>query len=450
MLQAAVATRVSTHFQRALIFGVLILAFALGIMNAQVLTGTLTVTVTDASAASVPGATVIVNETETGREYKGTTDSQGTATFTNLGNGMYKVTVEHSGFAKSEVDKVSVFTSQSTPLAVKMEVAHTGTEVVVQAEATTVQTDSVELKNVVDRAALADMPLPTRNPLDLVKSFAGIMTPNTTSVTGGDAFVHGLRGNTTNLTQDGINVQDDTVKTSAFFAISAPVADTIGEFNVTVGGGGADAGFGSAQVSMVTQRGSNDLHGSVYWFQRTSYLNANTWFNNAAKVPTPFQLQNHIGATIGGPWYIPKIYHGRNKTFFFFAYEAYREPRASPTVRTVMTTSAEQGLFTYTPTTGGAPMTVNLLNLGPSGPLGSSPWLMRPPWACIKRSSRSRAISTPGATAATSAISAVFPSTSPASTTRTVTRCASIIRSRRRTTSSLSGTARISTLRRTS
>ena len=78
--------------------------------------------------------------------------------------------------------------------------------------------------------------------------------------------MHGLRGNTTNLTQDGINVQDNTVKTSAFFALSSPVVDTIGEFNVTVGGVGADAGFGSAQVSMVTQRGSNDLHGSVYWY----------------------------------------------------------------------------------------------------------------------------------------------------------------------------------------
>ena len=90
-------------------------------------------------------------------------------------------------------------------------------------------------------------------------------------------------------------------------------------------------------------------------------------------VPTPFQLQNHIGATIGGPWYIPKVYHGRNKTFFFFAYEAYREPRSSPTVRTVMTSSAEQGLFTYTPTTGGGPMTANLLNLGTIGTTGIKP-----------------------------------------------------------------------------
>ena len=106
------------------------------------------------------------------------------------------------------------------------------------------------------------------------------MTPNITSVTGGDAFVHGLRGNDTNITQDGINVQDSTVKTSAFFTLSSPVADTIEEINVSVGGIGTDGGFGAAQVSMVTKKGTNQYHGTLYWYQRTSFLNANTWFNN--------------------------------------------------------------------------------------------------------------------------------------------------------------------------
>ena len=179
----------------------------------------------------------------------------------------------------------------------KLEIATTGTEVVVQAEQSAVQVESVELKNSVDRKQLDIMPLPTRNPLDLVKTFSGILTPNITSVTGGDAFVHGLRGNTTDLSQDGINVQDNTVKTSAFFAISAPVADSIGEINITVGGVGVDAGFGSAQVSMVTQRGSNQYHGSAYWFQRNSFLNANTWFNNDTGVARPFQLQNRLGSS---------------------------------------------------------------------------------------------------------------------------------------------------------
>ena len=347
-------------------------AFALNVApvaHAQVLTGTLTGTVTDPTDAVVPNAIVVATDVGSGRKYTEKTNAVGVYTFTNLPNSTYKVVVDSQGFSKTEVDNVRIDVSQTAHINVKLEIAKTGSEVVVQAEQTAVQSDSAELKNTVDSAQLGSLPLPTRNPLDLVKTFAGILTPNTTAVTGGDAFVHGLRGNDANLTQDGINVQDSTVKTSAFFAISAPVADTIEEINVSVGGIGTDGGFGAAQVSMVTKKGTNDYHGTLYWYQRTSFLNANTWFNNDTGVKRPFQLQNHIGTTVGGPASIPKLYNGKNKTFFFFGYEAYREPRAQPRERTVMTPSAEQGLFTYTPS-GGSPTTVNLLNIGTIGNSG--------------------------------------------------------------------------------
>ncbi len=341
---------------------------------AQILTGTLTGTVTDSTDAVVPNAQLTATEVNSGLVFKDKTNSNGEYTFAALPNGIYRLEVDFPGFAKTEVKAVRVDVSQTARINVKMEVARTGTEVVVEAQQTALQADSAELKSSVEAIQLDTIPLPTRNPLDLVKMFAGIMTPNAGSgITGGDAFVHGLRGNDTNLTQDGINVQDNFVKTSAFFAISAPVADTIEEINVSVGGIGTDGGFGAAQVSMVTKKGTNQYHGTLYWYQRTSFLNANTWFNNDTGVKRPFQLQNHIGATVGGPASIPKLYNAKNKTFFFFAYEAYREPRASPTERTVETPSAEQGLFTYTPTTGGGPVTVNLLNIGTIGTTGIKP-----------------------------------------------------------------------------
>jgi hypothetical protein len=342
---------------------------------AQILTGSLTGTVTDASDAVVPNAPLTLTDIGTGLVYKEKSDAAGVYTFLNLPTGTYRLVAEVTGFSKTEIDGIHIDVSITARIPVKLAVARTGTEVVVEAQQTTVQSDSAELKSTVDSVQLDKMPLPTRNPLDLVKSFAGILTPNTTSVTGGDAFVHGLRGADTNLTQDGINVQDSTVKTSAFFAISSPVADTIEEINVSVGGIGTDGGFGAAQVSMVTKRGNNEYHGSAYWYQRTDALNANTWFNNFAGQPRPFQLQNRIGATVGGPASIPKLYNAKNKTFFFFSYQAYREPRASPTTRTVMDPGAEQGLFTYTPTTGGGPTTVNLLNVGTIGTTGIKPVL---------------------------------------------------------------------------
>jgi len=356
----------------ALIFTFIVLLLP-ACASAQVLTGTLTGTVTDSTDAVVPNAEITATELGTGSVHKEKTDQSGVYAINGLSNGMYKVTVEFPGFSKTEVNHVEIFVSQTSRVNVKLEIAKTGTEVLVEAQQSAVQSDSAELKNTVTSAALDSIPLPTRNPLDLVKMFAGINTPNGgVGMTGGDSFVHGLRGADTNITQDGVNVQDSTVKTSAFFTLSSPVADTIEEINVSVGGIGTDGGFGAAQVSMVTKRGRNDYHGSVYWYQRTSFLNANTWFNNATGVATPFQLQNHIGATIGGPASIPKLYNGKNKTFFFFAYEAYREPRSSPTSRTVETPSAEQGLFTYTPA-GGSPTTVNLLNIGTIGTTGQKP-----------------------------------------------------------------------------
>ena len=373
MIQSA-SSRTSFFTGRlsALFLALIVLIFA-GSASAQVLTGTLTGTVTDSTDAVVPNAAVTVTSLTNGNVFKERTDATGIYVVNTLPNGFYKIEVEFPGFARTEIERVEVFVSQTSRANLKLQIARTGTEVVVEAQQTSLQADSAELKSSVESVQLDTIPLPTRNPLDLVKMFSGIMTPNNASGTAGDAFVHGLRGNDTNLTQDGINVQDNTVKTSAFFALSAPIADTIEEINVSVGGIGTDGGFGAAQVSMVTKKGTNQYHGTVYWYQRTSFLNANTWFNNDTGVKRPFQLQNHIGATIGGPASIPKLYNGKNKTFFFFAYEAYREPRAQPRERTVETPSAEQGLFTYTPTTGGGPVTVNLLNVGTIGNTGIKP-----------------------------------------------------------------------------
>src|SRR5260370_41459882 len=144
-----------------------------------------------------------------------------------------------------------------------MEPATAGTEVVVTADQSVVDTASAELKSSVNREEILNLPLPTRNPFDLVRGMPGVAAPTASGI--GDSFVHGLRGNSTNLTQDGINVADNFVKTSSFFAISAPTVDTVGEFNVSIGGIGVDSGFGAAPVNIVTPRGPNDFHGSAHW-----------------------------------------------------------------------------------------------------------------------------------------------------------------------------------------
>lgn len=337
-----------------------------GSAQGQVLTGKITGTVTDPTSAVIPGANAIAMDLATSHEYKAITDNNGMFVIDQVPYGFYRVTVQATGFTPAVMQRVQVNVSQLSHVNVKLEVASVGTEVRVSAEQVVVQTETVEIKNSIDRKQVLELPLPTRNPLDLINGMAGIVKPGNTS----DSFVHGLRGNATNITQDGVNVADNTVKTSSFFAHTGPTVDTVGEFTVSVAGQGTDSGFGAAQVNIVTQRGADSLHGSLFWFQRTNYLNANTWFNNATNVPRPFQLQNRIGYGVGGPILVPKIYNGKHKTWFFNAFEAFREPVSRGRTRLVLSDAARLGNFTYRRPDNGQLTTVNLLNIGT---IGTSP-----------------------------------------------------------------------------
>jgi hypothetical protein len=355
----------------AVAVSIFLLLFMAAAANAQVLHGTLTGTVTDQSGAVMPGVKVTAVDNATGKAFTTTTDSTGSYSISGMPYGNYKVTYEAEGFAKSTADaKIEV--GQIAKISPKLQVAAVGTEVVVQADQSAVQTTTSELKASVDRRQILELPLPTRNPLDLVRTMAGIAAPTSSGIA--DVFVNGLRGNSTNLTQDGINMADNFVKTSGFFSISAPTVDAVGEFSVSIAGQGRDSGFGAAQVAMTTQRGSNNFHGSIFWFQRTNALNANTFFNNSNNVARPFQLQNRIGFNMRAPAYIPGIYDGRNKTWWFFNYEAFREPLSRSRTRTVLSPAARTGSYSWVVTctaatcpVGITPGQVNTINLITSG-----------------------------------------------------------------------------------
>lgn len=340
----------------------LVLCLCIGTVQAQILSGTLSGTVYDPQGGAIPGASIKATDKATGRVYEAKTGDNGSFSITNLPNSDYEVVIEAAGFAKLIISKVTIQVSQTAQIAPKMEIAAGKETVTVVDSAVLVNTETAELKFTITRAQILQLPLPTRNPLDLVRTLPGIANPTTSS----DSFVHGLRGNSTNLTQDGVNVADNFVKTSSFFAISAPTVDSTGEFSATTGGVGVDAGFGGAQVSLRTQRGSNAFHGSLFWFQRTSAFAANLFFNKAvlANQPSgaataacpkdgvlgtcrPFQLQNRIGANAGGPVYIPHLYDGRNRTWVFGTFEAFRQPLSVTRDRTVLTQEARNGIFRW-------------------------------------------------------------------------------------------------------
>ena len=323
--------------------------------------GSLSGVVKDPSGAAIANANVTVKNAATNEEVKATTNALGAFSFPSLAPGKYSATIEAGGFKKTELTEVTIEVSQVSAVEVSLEVGAVTEQVTVTGTAQEViNTTTPTLSKTITAKQVNDLPLLSRNPLDLARLQAGLAV-NGTDVR--NAAVQGLRGNATNVTQDGINAMDNFVKGSSFFAISSPSLNATSEFSITVGTVGSDAGRGVAQVTLVTPSGSNGFHGGVFYQHRNDALNANTFFNNATGVARPFLRQHFFGVQASGPVWIPKLYDGRNKSFWFFSYEGFREPFAVTRNRTVLSDEARAGIFRYIDSTG-ALRSINLLSLG--------------------------------------------------------------------------------------
>jgi len=323
--------------------------------------GTLSGNIQDPSGAVVPGLSVTIKNTQTGEEFTAVSDASGVYRFLSIPLGTYNLSAQQAGFKKFEMQGIVVQVALPAEANVKLEVGGVTDQVVVTSEVQqAVNTVTATLTNVINTRQVQDLPLPTRNPVDLARLQMGMAVTGDNTRT---ASVGGLRGSATNVTQDGINAMDNFVKTDSFFALSAPSLASTQEFSVTVGTVGSDMGRGVAQVRMVTKSGTNEFHGSVFYQHRNDFLEANSFFNNAAGTPRPIERQHWFGVAAGGPAFVPKIYDGRNKSFWFFSYEGFRENFMATRNRTVLTDLARQGTFRYAGSDG-LTKSVDLLSIG--------------------------------------------------------------------------------------
>ena len=328
---------------------------------AQTTRGSLSGNVKDPQNAAIIAANVTIKNTATGEELTAVTDSQGTFTFPSIAPGTYSATVEASGFKRTEITQVTVEIGTPAKIDVALEVGAVTEQVTVTGQSQEIiNSTSPTLSKTITEKQVQDLPLLSRNPIDLARLQAGLAV-NGTDVR--NASVQGLRGGATNITQDGINAMDNFVKGSSFFALSAPSLNATSEFSITVGTVGSNAGRGVAQVGIVTKSGTNEFHGGVFYQHRNDALNANTFFNNATNTAKPYLRQHFFGLSAGGPVYIPKVYDGRSKSLWFYAYEGFREPFSVTRNRTVLTEEARRGIFRYVGANG-AVQSINLLSLG--------------------------------------------------------------------------------------
>jgi hypothetical protein len=229
--------------------------------------------------------------------------------------------------------------------------------VTVNAGTDIINASNAELSNTVGERQVIDLPINGRNPLALVSLQAGA---NATSDS-----VSGQRSTAINVTRDGVNVQDQFIRTGTFVP-DLPTVDDTGEFTVTTQNANASqGGGGSTQVQLVTPRGGKDIHGAAFIFNRNSAFAANNFFNNAAGVPNPFLNRNQFGGKFSGPLPVPHFGEGgpvitTDKAFFFVAYEKLLERQQAAATNTVLLGTARNGAFTYTDNAG-ISRTVNVL-----------------------------------------------------------------------------------------
>jgi hypothetical protein len=318
-------------------------------------------TVTDASGAVIPGATVVAKNNGTQTEYNAVTNEQGGFTIPAVDPGSYTVTVTLMGFKTFVAKDVRVNAATPASIRAMLEVGGLEETIVVSSGSEIIQTQSAAVSTTLDTNQILKLPTGSRSALDFVTSLPGVNTPGGSR----NSTINGLPQSAINITIDGISAQDNHLKTGdGFFARVSPRLDAMEE--VTVSSAAQDAastGQGAVQIRFVTRSGSNNYTGSGYYYLRHYKLDANSWFNNRNGVPKNEDVLHQPGGRFGGPIVIPGLWDGRNKGFFFVNYEESRSPGQNTENRTVLHPLAEQGIFRYTVGNTGQIREINLLDL---------------------------------------------------------------------------------------
>ena len=304
-------------------------------------------TVRDASGAVVPAARVEANNVKTGVTTGAETNGDGLFVFPALQVGEYSLSAAAPGFKKSTLNKVILEVGARLSLDLKLELATTADSIEVVADAKLdVAYATSSISGVVEGRRVVELPVASRNALTLATTQAGSY----------GSYYGGARIGMLNIQVDGVNIQDARInqgRSSPFFLST----DRIAEFRVVTSPADAELGRGSGQLQMITHSGTNEVHGSLFEYHRNTVLNANTFFNNlqgsnadgSPIAPRNVLVRNQFGGRVGGPLYLPKVYNGKNKTFFHFLYESERVRQKSRVTRTVFTQDARNGIYRFFP-----------------------------------------------------------------------------------------------------
>lgn len=344
---------------RRIAFSMVMLLTLAAAAFAQSNTGNLVVSVADASGV-IPGANVVITDNQTGKERTLVTGTDGSVSIPQLEVGTYTVKVSSAGRKTKVYTDVKIDIAQTYGLNVTLDAGDIQETVEVSAGTDLINSQSGEISRTISGREISELPLNGRNPLALIGLQAGTSSNGATNT-----VINGQRTSFTNITRDGLNVQDNFIRANATdFIPDRPNTDDVGEFTITNQNAGVEAGYGSSQVALVTPRGSNEFNGAAYIYNRNSEFAANTFFRNLNGVPRPFLNRNQFGGRIGGPIW-------KNRIFFYGAYEGFRQRESTAASRTVLLPDAKNGIFKYIDGSGNL-QSINVLSAANQNVIGSA------------------------------------------------------------------------------
>ena len=334
-------------YRHSFFLSVLSLLLVVGSVPAQEFRGSLGGTITDPLGALVQGATVVIKNVDTNAEMIATTNDNGSYNFSLLPPGRYTLRVTSPGFRTAQRELVEIRVADRLTLDVQLEIGAATESVSIVASAPVLETGSVSTGSIVSSQQISELPLTEGTAYQLATLAPGI------AYTGNPLFNGPTsNGNLSAFRSNGATGRNQiTLDGSPNYAIDggvgfSPPADAVREFKVQTTTFDAQQGYSAgATVNVALKSGTNDLHGSLYYFNRDRSRTANNFFSNRAGQDRPERTYHRFGGVLGGPVYLPKVYNGRDRTFFLFTYERLKDNVAEPQLFTVPTEKMRRGDF---------------------------------------------------------------------------------------------------------
>lgn len=316
-------------------------------LHAQTTTATIVGDVVDSSGAALVDAKIVVRNVGTGLERDTTTDNNGAYRVPTLNPGTYEVTVTKSGFQTQNAKNIVLEVAQTVKLDFKLGVGQVSESVQVTAAAPVLQTQDASVGNTVTTFDVGRIPVNGRNYTRLIMLMPGSSDQGSSQSKGTAesgtqlVSVNGQRRQDNSYSVDGV---DNNFMMMNSPGLSPPM-DSLQEFRVATNNSAEFGRSAGANVNMAIRSGTNELHGSVYEYFRNNVLDANEFFaNRSGRGKVPFR-QNQFGVSAGGPVWVPKLYNGQNKTFWFVNYEGFRRRRGTTAISNTPPVAQRNGDF---------------------------------------------------------------------------------------------------------